>query len=296
MSFLSDAWGSIKSVAGGVVDVAGGAVDVAGDVFTSLPGGVQVSGALRDLVNGPLRDFAKTPVGMTVLRSIATAVYGPLANSLVYWGVPFGAQMATIAWAVPGLVRGERFDEAWMLEFRWRAEKTAEIVGPGILDSFGAQLRQALDQLASFYGVGELVDITAEQLASKLGIRVDVAAYVISLWNRTAPPPREVFDLRTGRRLKTVERRTTYADSRFGTRSEAFASPASSTSSTATHTLGRRPSAAATPISSTGASSSSSRSSSTTRSDLALAATIVLAAGALVWWHIEESRRDDDLE
>jgi hypothetical protein len=276
VSIFEDAWNTITKAAGGVVDVAG-------DVFDAIPG----SGPLKDLVNGPLRDFAKTPTGMTILRSIATAMYGPLANSLVYWGVPFGAQLATIAWSTPGLLRGERFDEAWMLEFRWRAEKTAEIVGPGILDTFGAQLQDALDQLASQFGVGDLVNFTAEQLAKHLGIRVDVAEYAIALWNRVTPPPRDMFDPRTGRRYTPVERSINR-----GAIIESFTDARAGTTSAIARLFGGTPAPATTttPITSSG-STTSSPTRSTTRGDLALALTIVAAAGALVWWHREESRR-----
>lgn len=289
MSVFGDIWDAVTGVVGDVGDVAG-------DIFDEIPGNQH----LKDLVNGPLRDFAKSPVGMVVLRAIATAMYMPLANELLYWGVPFGAQMATVAWTTPGLLRGEDFDEAWMIEFRYRAEKTAEYFGgsKAVLDMFGKQLQDALDQLASQFEVGDLIKFTAEQLAEHLDIRVDVAEFAIALWNRIQPPAYDEFDPKTGRRYTPIERAInrgaiieTFDDARAN-RTSAIAKlfPSSSSSSTST-TRSPAPATRAPAIASSGATSSPTTSTRSKKNDVVLAVAIVAAAGALVWWHREESRR-----
>jgi hypothetical protein len=274
VSFFDDVWNTVKSVTGG-------AVDVASDVFDALP----VSGPIKDLVNGPLRDFARTPFGATVLRSIASVMFGPIAGVV-------GAQLASVSWAVPGLLRGEPFDEAWMLEFKWRMEKTAEYLGPGIADTFGAELKRAIDSLSGIYGVGELIELTAEQLAQRLGIRVDVADAVLSLWNRTPPAARGTFDPATGQR-KPFSPFGTLADARardFGLAGQKVSAGMSLADARAkdqiinTMTIARGE-----PVIASSGATTSSRAS--TKNDLLLAATIVAAAGAVLWWHREETKK-----
>lgn len=188
MAFLEDAW----NATGGRV------VDVATDVFEATP----VAGPLKDAVNGPLRDFANTPTGQTVLRAIATALYSEAAGALYWASVPFGAQLATVVWAFPGLMRGDDFDRAWLLEVKDRGQKTAEILGPGVLDAFGTQLSETLQRLGDEYGVGNLVDLTAKELSSRFSIREDVAALALSLWNKIPVPPLDKYDPITGKAPK----------------------------------------------------------------------------------------------
>ncbi len=173
--FVSEAW-----------DATGGkVVDVASDVFEALP----VSGPLRDLVNGPLRDFAKTPVGLTVLRALASSFYGPLSWTL-------GPQLATLAWATPGLFRGEPFEKAWFDEVKWRAEKTGEMLAPG---AYEAQLNELLGKLAKELGPGEFLVGSVQEIAKRFGVRDDVAAMGRAFWNKLELPGREDFDPVSGR-------------------------------------------------------------------------------------------------
>lgn len=182
---------AIGSIWGDVAAGAEGAWSAVTGAFESTP----LYGPLKDAVEGPLRDFAKTSYGKLVLRAITTQWYGPIA-----WTI--GPQLAAVVFAFPGLMRGESFEDAWLLEFKWRAEKTAETLGPGVLEVFGAQLKEAMTALGDEFEVGELANRTAEELAARLNIREDVAQFAIDLWNRTGPTPRDAFNVTTGKRSR----------------------------------------------------------------------------------------------
>lgn len=88
----------------------------------------QAEGVIVDLVKGPLRDFARTDIGRVVLRAFATGLYYQLGPTL-------GPQFAAVTFAVPGLLRGEDFDEAWTTEFLWRLTTSAAILAGMYFDS-----------------------------------------------------------------------------------------------------------------------------------------------------------------
>lgn len=178
--FFSDVWDTVTSpfVAGA-------------DFVASLPGFSQAG----ELV----KDFANTATGKIVLRAMATAFAGPL-------GAIVGPQLATIAWAIPGLLRGDDFEDAWYSEFRDRVEKTAEILGPEIAPELMSQLETAMGELAAEWKIGDRVTWTLEELARRSGVRDDVAAFAISLWNHTDLPAPDGFDPQTGRFLVLSER------------------------------------------------------------------------------------------
>lgn len=265
-----------EEIVDAVVDVATSVWDASVDVFEALPGGAQVSKGLTDLVNGPLRDFAKTTYGKIVLRAIATFWYGPLAWS------PVGPQLATLVWTFPGLLRGERFDEAWLLEFKWRAETAAQLLGGDvILAQFGDELAKAVTALGNEVGIGNLATMTFGELAARLGIREDVAAFALDLWNRTGPPGREAFDVATGKRW-APSKASIYstANSRITSpkpvnRTLAIASKGPAVSSAIPKATAPTPIfAAATP------DTPAKRSG-----DVLLGVTVVAAVGALVWFY-----------
>lgn len=154
-------------------DVWDAAADVVSSVWDRVPG----SELVDDFTGGPLQDFANTAVGKVILRAIATSVTGGLAPVL-------GPQLATVAWTIPGVLRGEPWDEAWLLEFNHRAEAAAQQLGGEAGAVFGQQLGAALSRIRSAFPEGSPVTWAAEQLARELAIRVDVAALAIDLVNR----------------------------------------------------------------------------------------------------------------
>lgn len=172
------------------------------DVFDAIPGSEWVKG----IVNGPLRDFANSAVGKVVLRAMATSLTGGLAGTL-------GPQLATVAWSLPGLVRGESFDEAWWKEFSWRVEKTAETLGTDAAgkalgdmlkvasDRLMDQAKKAFPTLPVEEGLRRFVNetgLTPEALARELGIRPDVAAAALNLVLREMRFPLGNYAIATG--------------------------------------------------------------------------------------------------
>lgn len=189
MSFFEDAWDVASGAVEDVWDATGAhAVDAADSAIRALPGGSALIEAAGDA--------ARSPLGMVVLRAYTTMLYGSVA-----WAI--GPQLAAVTFAIPGLMRGERFDEAWLGEFKWRVEKTAETLGPGVVDAFGAQLTTTLRKMLSDFGAGALVEMGVQEFAKRYNIREDVAAFAMALWNRVQLPPREAFDPATGRMLRT---------------------------------------------------------------------------------------------
>lgn len=191
MPFLVDAWDFVSDKVEDAWDATGAHVVDAGEsAIRAIPGGdelIEVTG-----------DFANSAVGTAVLRAIATMYFGTIA-----WTI--GPQLASVTFALPGIMKGDRFDEAWLTEFKYRVEKTAEILGPGIIDAFGSQLTDTLKRMFDEYGIGELVEEGVQELAKRYNIREDVAAFAMALWNRVQLPPRDAFDPITGRMLRSWE-------------------------------------------------------------------------------------------
>lgn len=189
--WVSDAWDSVTDVATSVADRAAGA-------FEAIPG----SGWVVDLVKtatGPAGDFARSEVGQVVLRAIATTLTGGLAPVL-------GPQLATVAWAVPGLAKGDSFTESWLNEFQWRVEKTAEIAGADLGKLVGEQLTRVLGNEAFRQAVAAGEQLS--ELARKFGVREDVAAMASDAVRATAEQyRRELFpDYATGKRVALAQR------------------------------------------------------------------------------------------
>lgn len=161
-------------------------VDTAGDAVRAVPGGAELLRAAGH--------FANTGVGLAVLRAMSTMFYASVA-----W--PLGPQLASVMFAVPGLARGDDFTHAWLTEVKWRAEETAKVLGPGIVDAFGKQLTDALRKLAEEYGGEDLLELGVSELAARFHIREDVAAFALAIWNHVKLPSRDEFDPATGRQL-----------------------------------------------------------------------------------------------
>lgn len=155
------------------------------NTLKELPGGKDIV-ALVEQGKGWAVDLAtKNP---WVLQALATMLYGPLAHALggTAW---FGPQIATVVWALPGVVRGESFMKAWLSEVLRRSEKTAEYFGGEKAKELVAQLRPAINELLSMAKQQfptmnpeqalQALNISPADLAQKLGIREDMAALAI---------------------------------------------------------------------------------------------------------------------
>lgn len=196
--------GDIIKAGGDVIDAA---VDTADDITKALglpPIASDVKDAIVDLVKGPLRDFANTDVGRMVLRAFATGLYYQLGPIL-------GPQFAAVAFAVPGVLRGEKFDQAWTTEFIWRVTTTATILGGMYLDDANAdfqtqsqhidlsqlpttdQLGENLMQVVSlakqfqdapFFTSLDVMNFPYNEYADQLGMRADRVMQALALAKR----------------------------------------------------------------------------------------------------------------
>jgi len=205
-------------------DVAEDIVDGIGDVVKAIPGGEwildgvgTVTGAVGDFVAGPMRDFAKTAVGETIFRAASVAM-----SQALYVVPGVGLTLGFLAFSVPGLAKGERFDEALTKEFIYRVEQVAEFfagqlgeaAAKQITEVMGDQLKigvEKLSQLAQDSGVNiedvaDTLGITPDSLANMLGIRPDVAAYAIAWAGRKGEAElaelQGWYDPETGKRTK----------------------------------------------------------------------------------------------
>ena len=162
----------------------------------------------------PLKEWAHTDVGATVLRAMASSLTAGLAP---YRRSPVGECRVRAT----GLVRGESFDDAWWKEFSWRVEKTAEILGPSIAEQVGNELKAAGAELkrraqAEFPELPldeaiRQISPGIEEFAEQLGIHDDIAAAAISLGKRLPLPSRERYDVETGKRIPLVSVRQALA-------------------------------------------------------------------------------------
>lgn len=277
--------GIVGDVVRGVSRAVGGAVDVTADVGSTLGVDVVTSPAyeaLRDAWDGPVKDFAHTDAGKTLLRAMATGAYVGLVPVL-------GPQLAAISFAWPGLVRGERLDVAWLTEFSYRLEKTAEILGADVKVKLGDMLGRVLGQIQGELSRGnrELLTWSAEQVADHLSVpRVDVVAAALALVKRSLSELGDAaeWDPVTGARRSSLASRAAKmsTSARSGplvvARSVAL-SRAAEAPATAREIAFMRPATPAT-VAERAASSPSSR----LKQDALLGGVIVAAIVAVVWW------------
>lgn len=191
--FGEDVWDWATGAAGDVLDTFG-------EVASVIPFAPELGGALKDLINGPLRDFANTPLGLVVFRAMATTIYGPLA-----WTI--GPQVATLAFAVPGLARGDDFWEAWITELRWRAEETARTLAPSAAEAITPAIRKAAEELVKW--VPEQVQALAlSELAKRLKVDEWTAAMAGALLGWLPIP--KASDFRLDGSLKSLGERSPF--------------------------------------------------------------------------------------
>jgi hypothetical protein len=271
----------------GVFDWIGGRVSDAGDAFSEVaavvPFAPELGGALKDVINGPLRDFARTPYGLAVLRAMSTTIYGPLA-----WTI--GPQVASLAFALPGVVRGDDFLEAWLTEVQWRAEKTAETLAPGASAALTPKIQEAAAAMTKMLPE-EVRSLALSELAARLQVDEWTAAMARWFLAQIPMPPRDAFDPVTGA-LRRYTSRSVSVEER--TRSSLLASWAvrqapvdeRMRSTSFAHLFGGggvAPSSAA--VATTAPDEPAPRPRTSTAGNVALIGLIGLAGASLVWFY-----------
>ena len=183
-----------------VVSAAGSAVSSAGSVLANVPGVDEFASVVSDTWTGPLRDFAHTAIGTGVLTALASASYGPLAYALggPYGLANFGAQLATVIWALPGVARGEAFVSSWAAEVIRRSEETAAYFGGGAAGLVVTQLGISTDfvkdlapeEMAALEAMpSEVLEGAVKELAKAAGVDDWSIAMVLSQFSDQLPAP-----------------------------------------------------------------------------------------------------------
>lgn len=187
VDFVSDAVDTVTAPVGDAFDA----------VIDTVPGARDVANVVDAAVSGPVRDFARTPWGKTVLTGLASSVTGGLAPLL-------GPQLATVAFALPGLASGDDFVTAWTQDFGRRVEETASILGAQYAGPYlNEQLAKAsayLDQL-KVSGI-DPTGYAFQAFAKAAGVNDWTAAFVLDgargylhdLLNRFSPLTGNVVD------------------------------------------------------------------------------------------------------
>jgi len=186
-----------------------------------LPGLNFFSPTLRDFVDGPLRDFAKSDAGKFFLQANATADFYLLAPIV-------GPQLASIAFAEPSFFTGDELGQSFAKETINRFQQAAKYLSANSIDvpdvdTSWAQIPPELQQqIASLtdtmtsqldtanqyveqFGAPDLEQLTVEEVSKRLGIREDVAALALAKAKGTLAALEElqndVFDPSTGELL-----------------------------------------------------------------------------------------------
>lgn len=149
-----------------VGDIFSDVADAVSDAVSAVGGGI--SDALADVPG--LRDFANTAVGRTVLSALATSVTGGLAPLV-------GPQLATVAFAIPGVSAGDDFLTSWTQEFGRRVDQTVAILGVQAVPELNDAIQKAVDYLQSA-GI-DPAQITMTDLAKAAGVDDWSAAFVL---------------------------------------------------------------------------------------------------------------------
>ncbi len=231
-----------------VVDKATEALEALWDQLDDLPGFRELGEGTKALFKGPLRDFAKTSVGQTVLRAMTTVAMGPAGALAGPW-----AMMA--AASLPGVLTGSPFEEALISENLYRATEAVKILTanqvkvPGIefpippeVERIGTQslqvlnnlkeraaqmglpIEQAVAKMAEDYGVPNNLEALGLKLAAELGVREDFAVQALEMAAKQKLLTHENYDLATGKRRDPLREAVAAATSR--TMATSYATPA----------------------------------------------------------------------
>jgi hypothetical protein len=165
------------------------------DVIDAIQGAPIVGGLapdVRSFVHGPLRDFAKSPLGAIVLTSVTMGAAAAL---------PFlGPQLAFFAYATPGFIEGGSFGQSWLAGYvdyikrgvKFLSQNQVDLglpdidIPPELAQEFADYSQKIQDGVKTavdyLHGLAPdvLSGLTYDGLVAKLGIRYDSAVWALA--------------------------------------------------------------------------------------------------------------------
>jgi hypothetical protein len=206
-------------------DALGDAVDSVWDALDDLPGFKQLGEGTKALFKGPLKDFANTAVGQTVLRAITGMGMAVSAGVAGPW-----AMMASAS--LPGVLAGQPFEQALISENLYRATEAIKILSgnqiklpdifpPELQDiatqsfqaldklkqkasEMGVSVEKAVEKLAAESGMSDDLERFGRSLAREMGLREDFVVQAIEMATKQKLLSHEDYDLATGKGLRPL--------------------------------------------------------------------------------------------
>lgn len=182
-NIFGDIWDVVTSVADGVVSAA-----------HIIPG--------VDWAGDQMKDFANSTVGKIALTAFTSGLYGASEATLSAY-TALAPQLASLAFAFPGLLAGDSFTKAYVSELTLRIKQTAEYVSP----EAGAALGKAIEPIATEImnnpsiqaliakGTDDLPNITKKIVDAGVKEATDYATQkAIDLLNKTNDAAKKFFD------------------------------------------------------------------------------------------------------
>lgn len=191
----------------GLYDVFDDIVHPIGDLLTSVADRIPGGQWIKENANSAVKALAKTADGQLVLAIISQGLTGVALRALT---PVVGPTLATVAFAIPGLVAGDTFAHSWWDEWTLRLKELAESYGKEQVKERSLELEgaaknpllanlteQGLDRLMQSAGVANpqaalaWANLRPEDLALQYGGHVDVWAAFLN-----AKTHRNVYDLK----------------------------------------------------------------------------------------------------
>lgn len=191
MDGLGDDFGSFFDDPLGTVE---GVVSDVGDTISSV---------VPDVLKDKFKEFAGSTIGHVVLFAASGGAYAILAPTL-------GPQVAAVAFALPGMAKGENFMKAWtegfteritiLIKYFMSTGVPQDQAAQSATNLFTDQMQTVQHYVDSIGGVAKLGGMDFKTLAEKAGVREDVAAeYLANAVGNLSLPTSYNFDPATGK-------------------------------------------------------------------------------------------------
>lgn len=136
-NIFGDVWDAVTSVADDIVDAA-----------HVIPG--------VDWAGDQMKDFAGSTVGKIALTAFTSGLYQAGEGTLAAY-TALAPQVASLAFAFPGLMAGDSFLKAYLSELTLRIKQTAETVSPEAGEALSSAIEPALKTILSNPSIQTLI-------------------------------------------------------------------------------------------------------------------------------------------